>query len=139
MKRFYWILILVVLVGGGVAAARFVQRGETETRQHAIDEIEEIEFALDRYARSNGDYPSTEQGLSALWERPTGFPAPTNWTGPYLTRPILTDPWGNPYVYQRPGRNDRYTYDLFSYGADGVEGGRGENEDIVSWLRPEEL
>ena len=139
MRKLYWILIAVLLIVGGVATARLVQRSAQEKRQHALDDLETIGFALDRYAKDNGDYPSTEQGLRALWEYPKGLPAPPNWNGPYLDKPILKDPWGNPYIYRRPGRHDRYTYDLFSYGADGVEGGRGDGEDVISWLRPEDL
>lgn len=139
MKRIYWLAIAAVLIGGGVATARFFQRGEHGKRQQAMEEIERLGFALDRYARDNGDYPSTEQGLLALWEFPAAEPVPPNWKGPYVDEPILEDPWGNPYVYRRPGRNSRYTYDLFSYGADGVEGGRGDAEDVVSWLRRDEL
>lgn len=139
MKRIYWLVIAAVLIGGGVATARFFQQGEHGKRQQALEEIERLGFALDRYARDNGDYPSTEQGLLALWEFPAGEPIPPNWKGPYVDEPILEDPWGNPYVYRRPGRNSRYAYDLFSYGADGVEGGRGDAEDVVSWLRRDEL
>jgi general secretion pathway protein G len=139
VKSWHWIVVALLLVAAGVAAARFLQQGEQTKRQHALEEVEELGFALDRYAKDNGDYPSTEQGLRALWELPSGIPQPPNWQGPYIDRPIVKDPWGNLYIYVRPGRHDRYTYDLFSYGADGVEGGRGEGEDVVSWLRPDEL
>jgi general secretion pathway protein G len=139
VKRLAWILGIVVVVAGVIVVAKLIQRGEQEKRQLAIEELETIEFALDRYAKDNGDYPATDQGLRALWQYPLGQPAPANWAGPYLVDPILTDPWDNAYIYTRPGRHDRYTYDLFSYGADGLQGGRGEDEDVVSWLRLEEL
>jgi len=139
VKRLGWILGIIVVVAGVIVVARLIQRGEQEKRQLAIVEMETIEFALDRYAKDNGDYPATDQGLRALWEYPLGQPVPANWAGPYLEDPILNDPWGNAYIYRRPGRHDRYTYDLLSYGADGVQGGRGEDEDVVSWLRVEEL
>ncbi|GIX07572.1 MAG: type II secretion system protein GspG [Candidatus Poribacteria bacterium] len=139
MKRTILFLIVVLLVIGGVATARLVERGAGEKRQQALDEIEAIGFALDRYAKDNGFYPTTEQGLRALWEYPSLPPYPPNWNGPYLDSPIVQDPWGNPYVYRSPGVHDRYTYDLFSYGADGVEGGKGENEDVVSWIPLDEL
>ncbi len=139
MKRVYWILGCVLAIGAVAGAARIVQRGGQEKRQAAVERIADLEFALDRYAKATGDYPSTEQGLDALWEKPTGLPRPVNWDGPYIDDPNFNDPWGSPYVYRRPGRNDPYAFDLFSRGADGIEGGRGENEDVVNWLRPEDL
>ena len=139
MKRVYWILGCVLAAGAVAGAARIVQRGGQEKRQTAVEQIADLEFALDRYAKATGDYPSTEQGLDALWEKPTGLPRPINWIGPYVDDPNFNDPWGNRYVYRRPGRNDAYAFDLFSRGADGIEGGRGENEDVVNWLRPEDL
>ena len=139
MKTPHWIGIAILAVIVVYGAARLVQRGHHETRQRAIAELEEIEFALDRYAKDNGDYPSTEQGLTALWEYPTLGPAPSNWKGPYVDAPVVADPWGRAYVYRRPGINDQYTYDLLSYGEDGILGGRGDAQDVVSWLRPDEL
>lgn len=139
MKRVYWIGIIVLLVGGGVATARFFQQTEHGKRQQAIEELEHLMFALDRYAKDNGDYPSTDQGIAALWESPVGAPVPPNWKGPYIDTPVVADPWGNPYAYRRPGIHGTFTYDLLSYGSDGVSGGRGDAEDIVSWLRRDEL
>ena len=88
--------------------------------------------------RDNGDYPSTEQGLTALWERPEVAPSPINWQGPYLDSPMTLDPWGNRYVYVRPGLRDSNGYDLVSLGKDGIEGGTSEGEDVVSWIRADE-
>ena len=139
MKRLYWILGIALAAAAVVGGARIVQRGGQEKRQQAVEEIADLEFALDRYAKATGDYPSTEQGLHALWERPLGLPRPVNWAGPYIDDPVFNDPWGRPYVYLRPGRMDAFAFDLFSRGADGIEGGRGENEDVVNWLRPEDL
>ena len=139
MNRLRWIVVIILLLVGGYGTARLVQRGQHEKRQRAIEQVETIEFALDRYAKDNGDYPSTDQGLASLWEYPGGQPMPVNWRGPYLDSPILVDPWDNAYMYRRPGVHDKYTYDLVSYGGDGVLGGRGDAEDVVSWLRPDEL
>ena len=140
MKRVYWILGCVLAIGAVAGAARIVQRGGQEKRQAAVERIADLEFALDRYAKATGDYPSTEQGLDALWEKPTGLPRPVNWDGPYIDDPNFNDPWGQPVcVSASRAGTTRTAFDLFSRGADGIEGGRGENEDVVNWLRPEDL
>jgi len=104
----------------------------------AAEQIEEIGIALDTYAKDNGDYPSTDQGITALWEKPEIAPMPVNWNGPYLEIPIIKDPWGRDYIYIRPGVHNRVGYDLISLGSDGIEGGSSDGEDIVSWIRPDE-
>lgn len=98
----------------------------------ARTQIEIFGTALDLYRLDNGSYPSTLQGLSALWQRPAVDP-PANWKSPYLRKAVPTDPWGRDYVYLAPGRVNPQSYDLLSYGADGRAGGEGENADILSW------
>ena len=137
------IQILVVVIVLGIIAAvllapRLLGQAGRALQAQAAEDIETLGIALDRYAKDNGDYPSTEQGLKALWERPEAPPRPINWLEPYIQIPITEDPWGNPYIYVRPGNHDRYGYDLISFGSDGVEGGTGEAEDIVSWIRRDE-
>jgi general secretion pathway protein G len=75
-----------------------------------------------------GRYPTTEEGLKALREKPSGV---ETWEGPYLPKEIPVDPWKKPYVYRCPGEHG--DYDLLSHGLDGAEGGEGDNQDIVSW------
>jgi general secretion pathway protein G len=82
--------------------------------------------ALDSYRLDNGSYPSTEQGLAALRDRPTRDPAPTNWRGPYLRKGVPLDPWGRPYIY----RIQSSGYDLQTLGRDGRPGGDGEDQDV---------
>ena len=91
-------------------------------------QIELFGTALDAFRLDIGRYPTTEEGLKALREKPSGA---DNWTGPYLPKEIPVDPWKNAYVYKSPGEHG--DYDLISYGADKVEGGEGENQDVVSW------
>jgi len=98
----------------------------------ARTQIETFGTALDAYRLDNGRYPSSAQGLGALWERPSIEP-PANWKSPYLRKAVPKDPWGSAYVYVSPGRVNPQSYDLQSYGADGRAGGEGENADIVSW------
>ena len=127
------IIIAVVVILAGVAAPRLLRQQEKARRTQATNDIDDLGLALDIYANHNGSYPSTEQGLKALWEKPIIPPIPGNWAGPYLDKPILTDPWEKGYVYIYPGRNNKYDYDLISYGKDGLAGGKGDSEDIVNW------
>jgi general secretion pathway protein G len=75
-----------------------------------------------------GHFPTTEEGLSSLITRP---PNETKWDGPYLTKGVPMDPWGNAYIYKIPGTHG--DYDLISYGKDGQPGGDGEAADITNW------
>ena len=127
------IIVAVVLILAGVAAPRLLRQQERARRTQATNDIDALGLELDRYANNNGVYPSTEQGLKALWEKPIIPPIPGNWLGPYLDKPIIKDPWGNSYVYIYPGSHNKYDYDLLSYGKDGLAGGSGESEDITNW------
>jgi general secretion pathway protein G len=118
--------ILAAVVGTQV----FGRVGESRT-QAARTQIEQFGLQLDLYRLDNGRYPSTEQGLAALRQRPTRPPEPRAWKGPYAKKDIPADPWGNPYQYRFPGEHG--DYDLVSLGADGKEGGEGEDADLVSW------
>jgi len=127
------IIITVLVILAGVGAPRLLKQQEKGRRTQASNDIDELGLALDIYANNTGAYPSTEQGLKALWEKPIIAPIPSKWIGPYLDKPILEDPWGNGYVYIYPGRNNEFDYDLLSYGRDGFAGGEGDNEDTANW------
>ena len=127
------IVITVVVILAGVAAPRLLRQQERARRTQATNDIDDLGLALDIYANHNGAYPSTEQGLKALWEKPIIPPVPSNWQGPYLDKPILMDPWDNGYAYIYPGRHNKHDYDLLSYAKDGIAGGEGDNEDIINW------
>ena len=96
-------------------------------------QIRNLETALKMYKLDNGAYPSTEQGIAALVEKPATGIVPKNWRqGGYLEKKkVPTDPWGNQFVYVSPGLND--DYDIISYGADGAKGGEKFDADIESW------
>lgn len=132
-RGFTLLEILVVLVILGLLASLvgpqvFKQLASSKTKTAAL-QIEELGAALDLYRLEVGSYPSTDEGLQALIEAPSGSPG---WNGPYLKKKVIRDdPWGNAYVYKFPG--DHGEYDLISYGADKKEGGDGENRDVVSW------
>ncbi|MBI5779799.1 MAG: type II secretion system major pseudopilin GspG [Planctomycetes bacterium] len=93
-------------------------------KRHEISpqiQIRNLSMALDSYQMENGAYPTTEQGLKALLEKPTIPPIPKDWTGPYLKKEII-DPWGNPYQYRCPSQHNRPDFDLWSFGPDGKDG-----------------
>ena len=124
--------LLVVLVIIGLLAALvgpvLYQRINPAKASVAQAQMENFMTALDSYFLDTGHFPSTPQGLAALRSVPEGE---AKWKGPYLKKEIPNDPWGHPYQYRSPGRNGGY--EISSYGADGKEGGEGENQDINSW------
>jgi general secretion pathway protein G len=123
-------LILFILIGSaGFAYIRYVSKARVVA---ATDQIERFSIALNAYFLDCGRFPSSEQGLDALWEKPVMEPVPKGWQGPYLTKPVPSDPWDNPYEYQAPGPHD-LPFGIRSFGADGAEGGEGNDSDIASW------
>lgn len=134
-RGFTLIEIMVVVVIIGLLAAFILPKvfGNVEKAQVAKvkGDIQALETALTMYKLDNFKYPSTDLGLTALVQRPND-PTVRNWReGGYLQR-VSKDPWGNPYQYVYPGTHGQ-EYDLYSFGADGQEGGEGENADIGNW------
>jgi general secretion pathway protein G len=127
------VVIVVIAALAALVAPNVFRHVETANDAAARSQIEMLGAALDAYRLDNGRYPSTQQGLAALWEEPAAEPRPRNWRGPYLRKAVPPDPWGNAYVYESPGQVNPRGYDLLSYGADGAPGGEGENADVASW------
>jgi general secretion pathway protein G len=129
------ILVVIVVLGllATLVAPNIFQHVGSAREATARSQIEMLSAALDAYRLDNGRYPTTEQGLEALWREPVIGPRPGNWRGPYLRKAIPLDPWKNPYVYRSPGEANPWGFDLLSYGADGRAGGEGEDADIKSW------
>ena len=127
------VVIAVISVLAALVAPNVFRHVGTAKDAAARSQIEMLGAALDAYRLDNGRYPSTEQGLAALWELPVGEPRPANWRGPYLRKAVPNDPWNNAYVYLSPGEVNAQTYDLLSYGADGQPGGEGDDADVMSW------
>ena len=136
-RGFTLIELLVVIVVLGLLATLVAPNvfrhvgGAREATARA--QIEMLGAALDAYRLDTGRYPSTRQGLDALWIEPTVDPRPIGWRGPYLRKAVPLDPWGRAYVYRSPGQESRAGFELLSYGADGREGGSGEDADLTSW------
>ncbi|WP_018954741.1 type II secretion system major pseudopilin GspG [Thioalkalivibrio sulfidiphilus] len=135
MGGFTLIEVMVVVVILGILAAivvpRIMDRPDEARIAKARNDIRTLEQALNLYRLDNFRYPTTEQGLRALVERPTTSPEPRNWrAGGYLDR-LPMDPWGNPYEYAHPGRHGEI--DIYSLGADGRPGGDGADADIGNW------
>lgn len=126
------VVIVVIAILATLVAPNVFQHVGTAKSATAKSQIEMLTTTLDAYRLSIGTYPSTEQGLNALWERPAIDP-PLNWAGPYLRKAVPLDPWGNAYIYIYPGQQNPMGFDLYSLGADGLPGGEGENADVVSW------
>lgn len=118
--------LLAALVGPRV----FGHLGASKTKATAA-QIEMFGSALDAYRLDVGRYPTTEQGVAVLWEKPQAEDQAAKWRGPYLKKAVDKDPWGGTWVYRSPGSHG--DYDLSSLGADGREGGSGEDADINSW------
>lgn len=132
-RGFTLIEIMVVIVILGVMAAlivpSFMDRPDQARATAARQDVGAIVQALKLYRLDNGEYPSGEQGLRALVEKPAGGRIPPNWRR-YLER-LPTDPWGHPYHYLNPGTNGEI--DVFSLGADGEPDGEATKADIGSW------
>ncbi len=124
------LLIVLVIVGllAALVGPTLYQRINPAKQSVARAQMENFMTALDSYFLDNGSFPASQPGLGALRAKPEGA---AKWNGPYLKKEIPPDPWGNPFVYRSPGRNGGY--EILSYGADGKEGGEGDNADINSW------
>ncbi len=124
------LLIVMVIIGllASLVAPKMFKKIGGAKHKTAKAQISLLGTALDSYRLDNDRYPTTEQGLEALRQKPEGV---ETWDGPYLPKAIPHDPWGNAYVYKCPGEHGEY--DLSSYGADGQAGGEGDDQDINSW------
>ena len=126
-------LIVVIIVLGllaGLVAPQIIGRLSDAKSTTARTQIELLSVALDGYRLDNGNYPTTEQGLAALRDKPTRPPVPSNWRGPYLRKAVPLDPWGRAYLYKAPGEKNAGAFDLESLGRDGKVGGDGEDADV---------
>jgi general secretion pathway protein G len=127
--------LLVVVVVLGILAATIIPQFIGTTHDAKVStaktNIAQLANALERFYIHMDRYPSSEEGLSALVEPPSG--EENKWRGPYVDM-LRPDPWGNPFQYRSPGVRRPSSFDLWSRGADGVDGGEKEGADIGNWL-----
>jgi general secretion pathway protein G len=127
------IVIMIILLLAGTVTVVAITVFSQSQRAAAKNQIKEFETGLGMYLLKCHTYPTQDQGLEALVKKPSVEPVPANWTSPFLNKlEIPKDPWDNPYEYTVPGP-EGLPYGIRSFGADGKEGGEGDNEDIVSW------
>jgi general secretion pathway protein G len=123
------VVVTIIAVFAAVVGPRVLQRADVAKKTAVRQQINSFNTALGAYKLDTSLFPSNEQGLKALREKPEGL---NGWQGPYLPQEVPTDPWNRPYVYKYPGEHGDEP-DIISYGADGQPGGTDMNEDIVSW------
>ncbi len=130
------ILVVVLIIGMLTAymATNMIQRADQAKVSLATTQIRQLEQALELYKLDNGRYPTADQGLEALVRAPGMEPLPRRYPpGGYVKLDAIQDPWSTQFQYMRPGDHNGHSFDLFSYGPDGLEGGEGEDADIVNW------
>ena len=125
------LLVVVAIIGllaAYVAPKYFSQIGKSE---HAVAkaQVEGFSRAIGAYRIDVGSFPTTEEGLAALVNKPSDAVKAAKWNGPYLQKAAPNDPWGRPYIYRSPG--SKGDFELTSYGSDGQPGGAGDAADIM--------
>lgn len=122
------VLGIIAMLAGLVGPQVMKHMGESKVKAAKV-QIEDLAQTLDMYKLDVGSYPTSEQGLNALIENPGDI---KRWNGPYLRKAkVPLDPWNNEYRYTSPGEHGKF--DISSLGADGKEGGEGEDQDLNSW------
>jgi len=121
------VVIVIISLLAGLVAPRMFKHVSKAKWDLAKPKMTIIESAIERYALDCGGYPDS---LEALLIEPAGLE--DRWNGAYLKASHLLDPWENPYIYIPEGQINPGSYDIVSLGADGVEGGEGDNQDIYN-------
>lgn len=131
------LVVIAIIATLAAVVAPSIFRNISDARTSAAkSQVELLALAINSYRLDNDVFPTTEQGLESLRAPSTTGESPRNWRGPYISRLVPMDPWGRPYVYISPGRANPQSFDLYSLGRDGKEGGEGEDADITSWGGP---
>jgi len=118
------VLVILALIAGLVLPG-IIGKAESAKAKAVSSQISRISMSVESFYLDTGNTPSS---LDELVNEPAGV---TGWTGPYIKKSLINDPWGRPYQYRVPG--DHGDFDIQSFGADGQRGGEGKNADITSW------
>jgi len=124
------VVIVILVILSGVIIVGFVRKADEARQAVAVQKITELETILKIFKLDTGRYPTTAEGLHALVEPPDELQE--EWKNPIREKDII-DPWGREFLYESPGAQNREGFDIWTLGADGTEGGEGENEDINNW------
>jgi general secretion pathway protein G len=125
------VVVIIIAILAAIVMPKFAGRTEDARISAAQSQIANFQTALNTYNLDTGKYPTTEQGLNALVQKPTSPPVSPDWRGPYLSKKTIPDdPWKNSFKYASPGKHNPESYDLYSMGPDGQEGG---GDDITNW------
>ena len=124
------VVIIIISMLAAFTAPKLFQYVGKAKRDLAKPKLALVEDAIERFALACGQYPDDSDGLEALLVAPSGLEE--KWMGPYLKASQLLDPWDNPIIYVAEGEINPGSFDLISLGADGVEGGEGDAEDIFN-------
>lgn len=125
------VAMAIMAILGGIMVGAFMGETEKAKLERIRGDITVLENAIMRYHSDNFLLPSTEQGLEALVSKPSQSPTPNSYPRGGYIRKLKSDPWGNPYQYVSPGEHGEF--DIYSFGADGQEGGEGKAADIGNW------
>ena len=127
------LMVVIVILGllAAIVAINVIPFGERAKAQKAKTDIAAIDSALELYKLQLDRYPSTAEGLQALVTPPSDLPDPSRYQNGGYIKKLPADPWGRPYHYESPGQHGEA--DVWTYGADGKEGGQGADADIGSW------
>lgn len=123
------VVMVIIAMFATIVGQRLFQNVGKARQTTAKAQISEFESVLDAFKLDVGRYPTTEEGLQSLRAKPGSS---DRWDGPYLKKDVPMDPWQRPYIYHFPSQHGA-DYDLYSLGADGQEGGDGENADVTNW------
>lgn len=129
------VVIVILSILGTYVGVKLMNKPDEARQTQALTQIGALENALKMYRLDSGVYPSQEQGLVALVEKPVTGTVPRNWReGGYLEKTRLPkDPWGNDFIYVNPGIHNPTGIDILSYGADGQPGGESFDADLGNW------
>ncbi len=126
------VVVVILAILSAMVAPQILGRADDARVTKAQSDIVSLVAAIDLYQLDNYVFPTTNQGLEALVNKPVDAPVPPNYKTTGYIKMLPKDPWGRDYLYLTPGVHSK-SYDVYTLGADGEEGGEGSNADIGNW------